>query len=78
MARSSPPPEGGDAPRIAAVVLAAGRSTRAGEVNKLLAHIDGVAMVGVPPGWLDEIHFVFPRKKKRAKERKNKISLHDQ
>jgi molybdenum cofactor cytidylyltransferase len=45
MARSSPPPEGGDAPRIAAVVLAAGRSTRAGEVNKLLAPIDGVAMV---------------------------------
>ncbi len=31
--------------RIAAIVLAAGRSTRAGEVNKLLAPIEGVPMV---------------------------------
>jgi molybdenum cofactor cytidylyltransferase len=38
-------PEPGAAPRIAAVVLAAGRSTRAGAVNKLTALIDGVPMV---------------------------------
>ncbi len=38
-------PEPGAAPRIAAVVLAAGRSTRAGDVNKLTALIDGVPMV---------------------------------
>ena len=44
MARPDPP-AGGPAPRIAAVVLAAGRSTRAGAVNKLLAPIDGVPMV---------------------------------
>ena len=31
--------------RIAAIVLAAGRSTRAGEVNKLLALIEGTPMV---------------------------------
>jgi molybdenum cofactor cytidylyltransferase len=44
MARPDPP-AGGSAPRIAAVVLAAGRSTRAGATNKLLAPIDGVPMV---------------------------------
>jgi molybdenum cofactor cytidylyltransferase len=33
------------APIIAAIVLAAGRSTRAGEINKLTAPIDGVPMV---------------------------------
>lgn len=38
-------PEPGPGPRIAAVVLAAGRSTRAGDVNKLTALIDGVPMV---------------------------------
>ncbi|MDX1484576.1 MAG: nucleotidyltransferase family protein [Alphaproteobacteria bacterium] len=38
-------PEGGPPPRIAALVLAAGRSTRAGDTNKLLAPIGGVAMV---------------------------------
>ncbi|MCZ6448703.1 MAG: nucleotidyltransferase family protein [Alphaproteobacteria bacterium] len=38
-------PKGGPAPRIAAVVLAAGRSTRAGATNKLLAPIDGIPMV---------------------------------
>ena len=32
-------------PRVAAVLLAAGRSTRMGEVNKLLAEVDGVPMV---------------------------------
>jgi molybdenum cofactor cytidylyltransferase len=42
-ARGSPEP--GPGPRIAAVVLAAGRSTRAGDVNKLTAPIDGVPMV---------------------------------
>jgi molybdenum cofactor cytidylyltransferase len=35
----------GEAPRIAAIVLAAGRSTRMGAVNKLLADIGGVPMV---------------------------------
>ena len=34
-----------EASRIAAIVLAAGRSTRMGEANKLLADIGGVAMV---------------------------------
>lgn len=34
-----------DAPRIAAIVLAAGRSTRMGAVNKLIADIDGMPMV---------------------------------
>jgi molybdenum cofactor cytidylyltransferase len=38
-------PEPRPAPRIAAVVLAAGRSTRAGDINKLTALIDGVPMV---------------------------------
>jgi molybdenum cofactor cytidylyltransferase len=32
-------------PRVAAIVLAAGRSTRMGEANKLLADIGGTAMV---------------------------------
>ncbi len=40
----SPVPERVPA-RIAAVVLAAGRSSRMGEANKLLAHVDGVPMV---------------------------------
>ena len=35
----------GDAPRIAAIVLAAGRSTRMGATNKLLADIGGKPMV---------------------------------
>jgi molybdenum cofactor cytidylyltransferase len=34
-----------DPPVIAAIVLAAGRSTRAGEINKLTAPIDGVPLV---------------------------------
>lgn len=38
-------PEPARRPRIAAVVLAAGRSTRAGEINKLTALIDGVPMI---------------------------------
>jgi molybdenum cofactor cytidylyltransferase len=38
-------PAGDPVPRIAAIVLAAGRSTRAGAVNKLLAPIGGVPMV---------------------------------
>ena len=33
------------APRIAAIILAAGQSRRMGRTNKLLAEIDGVAMV---------------------------------
>lgn len=45
MAATEPPPEGARARRIAAVVLAAGRSTRAGATNKLLAPIGGVPMV---------------------------------
>lgn len=36
---------GGAAARVAAVVLAAGRSRRMGEANKLLAEIDGTPMV---------------------------------
>ena len=39
------PPEAPRAPRIAAVILAAGRSTRMGRVNKLLAEIEGAPMV---------------------------------
>ncbi|HSM04121.1 MAG TPA: molybdopterin-binding/glycosyltransferase family 2 protein, partial [Longimicrobiales bacterium] len=35
----------GDGPRVAGVILAAGRSTRMGEVNKLLAEVGGVPMV---------------------------------
>jgi len=35
----------GDAPRIAAIVLAAGRSTRMGAANKLIAEIAGKPMV---------------------------------
>lgn len=35
----------GNAPRIAAIVLAAGRSTRMGATNKLLADVDGTPMV---------------------------------
>jgi len=35
----------GKAPRIAAIVLAAGRSTRMGAANKLLANIDGTPML---------------------------------
>lgn len=38
-------PEPGRGPRIAAVVLAAGQSTRAGDLNKLMAPIDGVPMI---------------------------------
>jgi molybdenum cofactor cytidylyltransferase len=45
MAKNNPTAVRGGAARIAAVVLAAGRSTRAGEVNKLLAPIDGTPMV---------------------------------
>jgi molybdenum cofactor cytidylyltransferase len=37
----------GDGPRVTAVVLAAGRSTRMGPVNKLLAEIGGKPMVRV-------------------------------
>lgn len=33
-------------PRIAAVILAAGRSTRMGSINKLLAPVEGMSMVG--------------------------------
>ncbi|MCH8916967.1 MAG: nucleotidyltransferase family protein [Alphaproteobacteria bacterium] len=44
MAKNSPPKDH-PAPRIAAVVLAAGRSTRAGATNKLLAPIGGIPMV---------------------------------
>src|SRR5262249_62195702 len=33
------------APKIAAVVLAAGRSSRMGPANKLLADVDGIPMV---------------------------------
>jgi molybdenum cofactor cytidylyltransferase len=45
-----PQPRGGSrgvvrAPRVAALVLAAGRSRRMGAVNKLLADVDGVPMV---------------------------------
>jgi molybdenum cofactor cytidylyltransferase len=39
------PAETARAPRIAAVVLAAGRSTRMGGVNKLLADVEGRAMI---------------------------------
>jgi molybdenum cofactor cytidylyltransferase len=38
-------PEAPRAPAIAAVVLAAGRSRRMGDINKLLEHVDGTAMV---------------------------------
>jgi molybdenum cofactor cytidylyltransferase len=38
-------PEAAHAPRIAALVLAAGRSTRTGPVNKLLADLEGRPMV---------------------------------
>jgi molybdenum cofactor cytidylyltransferase len=45
-ARAPPASEAADrAPRIAAIVLAAGRSTRMGGVNKLLADIEGRAMI---------------------------------
>ena len=46
-AKASPPPSAApDAPpRIAALVLAAGRSRRFGAVNKLLAEVDGTPMV---------------------------------
>ncbi len=45
-AKASPPPTAPSAsPRIAALVLAAGRSRRFGAVNKLLAEIDGTPMV---------------------------------
>ena len=45
-AKASPPPTAPSAsPRIAALVLAAGRSRRMGAVNKLLAEIDGMPMV---------------------------------
>ena len=45
-AKASPPPAAPRAsPRIAALVLAAGRSRRMGAVNKLLAEIDGKPMV---------------------------------
>ena len=40
-----PAAEAPRAPRIAAVVLAAGRSTRMGPVNKLLAEVEGAPMV---------------------------------
>ncbi len=46
--RASPPapePAPARAPRIAAVVLAAGRSRRMGGVNKLLSEVDGAPMV---------------------------------
>jgi len=46
--RAEPPAEGvrpADRARIAAVVLAAGRSRRMGVVNKLLVEVDGVPMV---------------------------------
>lgn len=45
MAKNSAEPGKGAGVNIAAVVLAAGRSIRAGEVNKLLALIEGVPMV---------------------------------
>ncbi len=44
MAKTSPPKDGSAWP-IAAIVLAAGQSTRAGVTNKLLAPIGGVPMV---------------------------------
>ncbi len=43
--RNRAPAASGGAPRIAAVILAAGQSRRMGQTNKLLAEIDGQAMV---------------------------------
>ncbi|MQT12678.1 NTP transferase domain-containing protein [Segnochrobactrum spirostomi] len=43
--REAPAPEPAAAPRIAAIVLAAGRSTRMGGPNKLLAPLDGRPLV---------------------------------
>ena len=43
--RGDPAPKPAFAPRIAAILLAAGRSTRMGEQNKLTARVDGVPMV---------------------------------
>jgi molybdenum cofactor cytidylyltransferase len=48
MPRAAPPPadiEAPRAPRIAAIVLAAGQSRRMGAINKLLADLDGVPML---------------------------------
>jgi molybdenum cofactor cytidylyltransferase len=42
---SAPPPEVARAPRIAALILAAGQSRRMGAENKLLAAVDGKPMV---------------------------------
>jgi molybdenum cofactor cytidylyltransferase len=42
---SAPPPEVARAPRIAALILAAGQSRRMGAENKLLAVVDGKPMV---------------------------------
>ncbi|HEX9791357.1 MAG TPA: molybdopterin-binding/glycosyltransferase family 2 protein [Kiloniellales bacterium] len=42
---SPPPPEVAQAPRIAALILAAGQSRRMGAENKLLATVDGKPMV---------------------------------
>ena len=53
MARNNPAPGERAAARIAAIVLAAGRSTRAGEVNKLLAPIEGVPMVACTMGRIE-------------------------
>ncbi len=44
-AEASPPAPLARAPRIAAIVLAAGQSRRMGPVNKLLTEIDGTAMI---------------------------------
>ena len=41
----TPRPAAQHAPRVAAIVLAAGQSRRMGQLNKLLAEIDGVPMV---------------------------------
>ena len=43
--RGQPVPSGPRAPAIAAIVLAAGQSRRMGEVNKLLADVDGKPML---------------------------------
>src|SRR5690606_920934 len=44
---SRPQPRTSDAPRIAALVLAAGSSRRMGAVNKLLATVDGRPLVRI-------------------------------
>jgi len=68
---SEPPPEVARAPRIAALILAAGQSRRMGAENKLLAAVDGKPMVAhvisqVLAAGLDPVMVITGHQRKRV------------